>query len=146
MTESPSAFHAAADKLGGPMNVGMRGGDLPTRYAAGIVLCALTVAMWLGASFGTLKIGALLIGMGGTILLMAGLVFSQTTHFAGILLVLLPFLMLACTAWGLRWLGIVIGLFFVASIIFNILTKRCGINRFLGIVSLDENVACETSS
>jgi hypothetical protein len=144
MAESQSAFQVAAEKLGVPVNVGRRGGDLPTRYAVAIVLSALTLAMWLGVTFGTLKIGALLIGMGGTILLMAGLVFSQTTHFAGILLVLLPFLMLACTAWGVRWLGIVIGLFFVASTIFNIVTRRCGVNRFLGIVSLDENDACET--
>ena len=82
--------------------------------------------------------------MGGTILLMAGLVFLQTTHFAGILLVLLPFLMLACTAWGLRWLGIVIGLAFVGSIFFNIITRRCGVNKLLGIVSFEESEACET--
>jgi hypothetical protein len=143
MAESQNAFHIAAERLGVPINVGMRGGDLPARYVAAAVLTALTAAMWLGVSFGVLKIGALLIGMSGTIMLMAGLVFSQTTHFAGILLVLLPFLMLACLAWGLRWLGILLGLLFVSSIIFNIITKRCGINKLLGIVSLDENEACE---
>lgn len=142
MAEPQNALRLAAEKLGVSPNVGMKGGDLPMRYVTALVLSAMTAAMWLGASFGALKIGALLSGMCGTILLMAGLVFSQTTHFAGILLTLLPFLMLASTAWQLRWVGILIGVFFVASIVFNILTRRCGINKFLGIVSLDENEAC----
>ncbi len=142
MLEPSNVLILAVERLGVPINVGMRGGDLPTRYVAALALCALTVAMWMGSSFSALKISALLIAMIGTILLMAGLVFSQTTHFAGILLIALPFVMLACTTLGLRWLGIVIGLFFISSIIFNIVTKRCGVNKFLGIASLEENEAC----
>lgn len=144
MAESQNSLTAAADKFGVPVNVGARGGDLPARYLAALALSALTAEMWLGASMSTIKIGALLIGMAGTVLLMAGLVFSQTTHFAGILLTLLPFLMLALTAWGVRWLGILLGVAFVASILYNIASKRCGVNKLLGIVSVEQEEACAT--
>ncbi len=144
MAASTNALDLAAAKLGVPINVGMQGGDLPTRYFSALTLSALTAAAWLGVSYSNLKIGALLAGMSGTIMLMAGLVFSQKTHFAGMILILVPFLLLASTAWQLRWLGILIGLLFVATITFNIASKRCGVNKIFGIVSVGENEVCET--
>ena len=129
-----------------PINVGIRGGDLPTRYFAGIALLFLTAMAFppLGFSYSAVKISALLIGMCGTVLLMCGLVFSQKTHYAGLLLIPAPFVILALAAWNVTWLAVLMGLTFIGMVTFNIVTKRCGVNRLFGIISSDDSAACET--
>ncbi|MDZ7344954.1 MAG: hypothetical protein ONA90_10630 [candidate division KSB1 bacterium] len=120
-----------------PINVGVRGGDLPTRYFAGVVISALTIIAvpQVGASFTTLKLSCLLIAMSGTILLMAGLVFSQRTHYAGILLIPAPLLILWLANLNLRWLAVMLGIVVLGWIVQNVVTKRCGVNKLLGISS-----------
>jgi hypothetical protein len=120
-----------------PINVGIRGGDLPTRYFAGIVMAALTAfaVPQVGASLTTLKISCLLIAMSGTILLMAGLVFLQRTHYAGILLIPASLLILWLVNLNLRWLAVMVGIAVLGLIVQNLVTKRCGINKVLGISS-----------
>jgi hypothetical protein len=120
-----------------PMNVGFAGGDLPTRYFAGAITMLLTIAVAppLHFSYSALKIFALLASMCGTILLMAGLVFSQKTHFAGIMLIPTALLMMWLADWGWAWLAVLIGLVVLGWISQNLVTKRCGINKLLGIDS-----------
>ncbi len=146
MAEISSVMEFPKTKFGVPVNVGIRGGDLPTRYFAGIALLLLTLASVpaLAVSFSAIKIWALLIGMSGTILLMCGLVFSQKTHYAGLMLIFAPFVILALVARNLNWLAALMGLTFISMVTFNLVTKRCGVNRLLGIVSVDESTACDT--
>jgi hypothetical protein len=120
-----------------PVNVGFKGGDLPTRYFAGAVMATLTTlsAPPIGSTHSALKIAVLLAAMSGTILLMAGLVFSQKTHYAGIMLIPAPFLILWLTNWGLPWLAVIVGVMLIGFITQNVITRRCGINRLLGITS-----------
>lgn len=129
-----------------PINVGIRGGDLPTRYFAATALLLLTAMVFpqFGLSYSTVKIFALLIAMCGTVLLMCGLVFAQKTHYAGLMLIPAPFVVLALAAWKITWLAVLMGLLFVSMVVFNIVTKRCGVNRLLGIISSDESAICET--
>src|SRR5688572_2005113 len=93
-----------------PLNVGLQGGDLPTRYYSTAVMLALSIAAAppVALSPSTLTISALLASMSGTILLMAGLVFSQKTHYAGIILIPAPSLLawLAGTGRELAWLAV----------------------------------------
>lgn len=147
MSESSSVVEFPKTKFEVPVNVGIRGGDLPTRYFAALALLGLTLAAFppLGVSYQTLKISALFVGMCGTILLMSGLVFAQKTHYAGLMLIPAPFVLLAFAAWNLHWAAVLAGLLFITMIIFNLVTKRCGINRLFGIVSVDESAACETN-
>jgi hypothetical protein len=128
-----------------PVNVGLKGGDLPTRYFAGTVMSALIIIALpqLEVSPSTLKISVLLAAMSGTIFLMAGLVFSQKTHYAGIMLIPAPFLILWLANSGLSWLGVGVGLLVLGLIVQNLATKRCGVNKLLGISSTSNPPACE---
>ena len=128
-----------------PINVGIRGGDLPTRYFAGIVMLALTLIAvpQAGASFTALKISVLLAAMSGTILLMAGLVFSKRTHYAGILLIPAPLLILWFVNLDLPWLAVMLGIAVLGLIVQNLVTKRCGLNKMLGISSTPAPVVRE---
>lgn len=147
MSESSSVVEFRKSKFEVPINVGIRGGDLPTRYFAGIALLWLTLTAFppLGFSYHALKVSALLVGMSGTILLMSGLVFAQKTHYAGLMLIPAPFVLLALVAWNTHWAAVLAGLLFIGMITINLVTKRCGVNRLFGIVSIDESAACETN-
>jgi hypothetical protein len=129
-----------------PINVGIRGGDLPTRYFAGLALLLLTAMAFppFGFSYSTLKISALLVAMCGTVLLMCGLVFSLKTHYAGLMLIPAPFVILALVAWRVTWLAVLMGLTFMSMVLFNLITKRCGVNRMFGIISSDDSAACDS--
>jgi hypothetical protein len=123
-----------------PLNVGLQGGDLPARYYAVSVILALSIATAppLDLSDSALKISALLASMSGTLLLMAGLIFSQKTHYAGIMLIPLPFMLVWLAGAGLAWLGVFLGLVFAGWGVQNLVTKRCGINKLLGINSCSQ--------
>ncbi|MGH7597614.1 MAG: hypothetical protein ACREOI_14770 [bacterium] len=120
-----------------PLNVGLQGGDLPARYYSTGVFLALSImsAPPVHLSPVALKLSALLASMSGTMLLMAGLVFSQKTHYAGVLLIPVPFILLWLAGAGLAWLGVFVGLAFAGWGVQNLVTKRCGVNRLLGINS-----------
>lgn len=131
-------------KLAGlPANVGMEGGDLPTRRIALLVVASLTVlaAPPFAVSYSTLKICALLSSMSGALFLMAGLAFLQKTHYAGIVLVPTPLLMIGLCGLGVSWLAVGVGFLAAAVIVQNLVTSRCGINKLLGINS--NSCACE---
>jgi uncharacterized membrane protein YfhO len=130
-------FNSFQDRFNIPLNVGFAGGDLPARYFAAAVVLLLTIAAAppLKLSYGALKIFDLLASMTGTILLMAGLAFSQKTHFAGILLILTALLMMGLAGWEWNWVAVLIGVIVLAWIAQNLVTKRCGINKMLGIDS-----------
>jgi hypothetical protein len=123
-----------------PQNVGLQGGDLPTRYYAAGVILALSIATAppVHLAYGALKIAALLASMSGTLLLMAGLVFSQKTHYAGISLIPLPVLLIWLAGAGLAWLAVVLGLTVFGLGVQNLVTKRCGINKLLGVNSCSQ--------
>lgn len=127
------------DRFNIPINVGMIGGDLPTRYFAAAVVILLTIGVVppLRLPYSTVKIFSLLASMSGTILLMAGLVFSQRTHFAGILLIPTAFGIMLLAGWNLSWLAVLLGLAVCGLIGQNLITKRCGINKFFGIQSCE---------
>ncbi len=122
-----------------PLNVGLQGGDLPTRYYSTAVMLALSIAAAppVALSPSTLTISALLASMSGTILLMAGLVFSQKTHYAGIILIPGPSLLawLAGAGRELAWLAVFLGFVVVGWGAQNLITKRCGVNKLLGLNS-----------
>jgi cell division protein FtsW (lipid II flippase) len=120
-----------------PLNVGFAGGDLPARYFAAAVVLFLMIAAAppLKLSYGTLKIFDLLASMSGTILLMAGLVFSQKTHYAGGMLILTALLMMWLSGREWSWLAVILGVIVLGWMLQNLLTKRCGINKLLGIDS-----------
>jgi hypothetical protein len=120
-----------------PLNVGLQGGDLPTRYYSTGVILALSIMAAPPAHFSplALKISALLASMSGTMLLMAGLVFSQKTHYAGIMLIPAPFMLMWLAGAGLAWLAVFLGLVFVGWGVQNLVTKRCGVNKLLGLNS-----------
>ncbi|MCI0698460.1 hypothetical protein L0337_41485 [candidate division KSB1 bacterium] len=120
-----------------PLNVGLQGGDLPARYYSTGVILALSImaAPPVHLSPSALKISALLASMSGTMLLMAGLVFSQKTHYAGVLLIPVPFTLLWLAGAGLAWLGVFLGLVFAGWGVQNLVTKRCAVNKLLGVNS-----------
>jgi len=127
------------DRFNIPVNVGVIGGDLPTRYFAAAIILLLTIVMappW-RLPYSTLKIFSLFASMGGTALLMAGLVFSQKTHFAGVMLILSALLMMLLAGWNLSWLAVLTGLVALGIIGQNLITRRCGINKFFGIQSCE---------
>lgn len=118
-------------------NVGVEGGDLPTRRFALIVMLLLTVLAvpWLGISHGELKIATLLAAMSGTLFLMAGLVFLQKTHYAGLTLIPGPLGMLGLSAIGWRWAAVLLGVAVITAMVQNLVTRRCGLNKLFGINS-----------
>ncbi|MDZ7359880.1 MAG: hypothetical protein ONB46_04030 [candidate division KSB1 bacterium] len=144
--EALNKLNSFQDRFNIPLNVGFAGGDLPARYFAAIVVLLLTIA---GAppmklSSGALKILDLLASMSGTILLMAGLVFSQKTHFAGIVLILTALLMMALVSWERGWMAVLTGAVVLAWIAQNLVTKRCGVNKLLGINSCGQEPGAAT--
>ena len=146
MSETSNVVEFSKPVFDVPINVGIGGGDLPARYFAGVALLLLTAMSFppLGFTYSAVKITALLIGMCGAVLLMCGLVFSQKTHYAGVLLIPAPFVVMALVAWKITWLAVLMGLLFIGMVTFNLVTKRCGVNRFFGIISSDESEACKT--
>lgn len=130
------------------VNVGVAGGDLPARRFALAVTTSLTILALppLGVSAATLKLAAILVAMSGTLLLMAGLVFLQKTHYAGVMLIPSAGLILLVSQMGSRMGAVAIGLVFCAVMAANLLTCRCPLNRALGINSCpfrDRNKAAE---
>jgi hypothetical protein len=119
------------------MNVGREGGDLQARWFALTVITLLTMMALppLGVSESTLKLSAMLVAMSGTLFLMAGLVFLQKTHYAGIMLIPAASLILLVSEAGSRMGAVVIGMVFCAAIAANILTCSCALNRLMGINS-----------
>lgn len=118
-------------------NVGVEGGDLAARRFALIVMLLLTLIAlpWMGLSYGAVKIAALVGAMAGTLFLMGGLVFLQKTHFAGLVLIPGPLVMVAFSAIGWRWVAVLVGLLMIAWLVQNLVTRRCGLNKLLGINS-----------
>jgi len=119
------------------VNVGAEGGDLTARRFALIMMLVITLMAvpWWGLSHAEVKIAALLGAMSGTLFLMAGLVFLQKTHFAGLILLPGPLGMLALSSVGWRWAAVLFGVVFVGWMVQNLLTRRCGLNQLLGINS-----------
>lgn len=137
--ESNNKLAVLQDRFNVPVNVGLVGGDLPTRYFAAVSVFFLTIAIAppLRLPYSAVKIFSLLASMSGTILLMAGLVFSQKTHFAGVMLIPTAFIMMLLTGWNLGWLAVLFGLVVLGLIGQNLITKRCGVNKLLGIQSCE---------
>ena len=143
--EAINKLSSLPERFNIPLNVGLAGGDLPTRYFAATVVLLLTIAAAppVQLTYGAVKIFSLLASMSGTILLMAGLVFSQRTHYAGVMLISTSLLMLwlaslasepgTSTWWA--WLAVLIGLIVLGLMVQNLFTKRCGINKLFGIQS-----------
>ena len=120
-----------------PINVGPAGGDLAARRFALSVTLGLTIMAIPQANVtdSTLKLASLLVAISGTLLLMAGLVFLQKTHYAGIMLIPSAGAMILVAQMGSRAGAVAIGLAFCAVMIFNLVTRRCMLNRLLGIES-----------
>jgi hypothetical protein len=119
------------------INVGVEGGDLMARRFALIMMLVITLMAvpWLGFSHAAVKITALLGAMSGTLFLMGGLVFLQKTHFAGLMLLPAPLVMVALSSIGWRWAAVLFGVVFIGWMVQNLVTRRCGLNRLLGINS-----------
>jgi len=135
--EALNKLNSFQDRFNIPLNVGFAGGDLPARYFAAAVVLLLTIAAAppIKLSYGALKIFDLLASMSGTILLMAGLVFSQKTHYAGVMLILTALLMMWLSGRQWSWVAVILGVSVLGLMLQNLFTKRCGINRMLGIDS-----------
>ena len=118
-------------------NVGVDGGDLAARRFALIVMLLLVLIAlpWMGLSYGAVKIFALAGAMAGTLFLMLGLVFLRKTHFAGLVLIPAPLVMVAFSAIGWRWVAVLWGLLVIGWLVQNLVTRRCGLNKLLGINS-----------
>lgn len=117
--------------------MGPVGGDLASRRFAFLVTGGLT-AMALplsGASEGALKLAALTVAICGTLFLMAGLVFLQKTHYAGIMLIISAAAMLALAGNGARSAASALGAAFMFIIAANLWNRRCGLNHLMGINS-----------
>lgn len=119
------------------MNVGPAGGDLASRQFAFAVTAGLTLMALppLGVSESALKLAALAVGICGTLLLMAGLVFLQKTHYAGIVLIVSSGAFLALSSPGSRPGASALGVVFLFVIAANLWNRRCGLNHMLGINS-----------
>ena len=119
------------------INVGTEGGDLTARRFALIMMLVITIMAvpWLGFSHAAVKIAALLGAMSGTLFLMAGLVFLQKTHFAGLILLPGPLGMAALSSGGWRWSAVLFGVICISWMVQNLVTRRCGLNRLLGVNS-----------
>ena len=120
-----------------PVNVGRAGGDLASRRFSLVVTAILTILALppLGVSYSTLKIASLLVAMSGTLFLIAGLVFDQKTQYSGIMLIPAAAFTIAFAAIGQPLGAVVTGLGFCAMIASNLVTRRCSLNRLLGIDS-----------
>jgi hypothetical protein len=68
---------------------------------------------------------------------MAGLVFSQKTHFAGVMLIPTALMIMGLASREWRWAAVLVGLIVLGWITQNLVTKRCGLNKLLGINSCD---------
>jgi hypothetical protein len=113
------------------------GGDLASRRFAlvvtgGLTLMALPLS---GVSENMLKLAALAVGICGTLLLMAGLVFLQKTHYAGIVLIVASGVFLALSGSGTRIGATALGVVFLFIIAANLWNRRCALNQMLGINS-----------
>ena len=119
------------------VNVGIEGGDLAARRLALVVMIVLTALSlpWLGVSYSLVKITSLVAAMTGTLFLMGGLVFLQKTHYAGFTLIPAPLAVMGLSSLGWRWAAVLLGLAVIAGMAQNLVTRRCGINRLLGINS-----------
>jgi len=120
-----------------PENVGPRGGDLASRRFALIVSATLTVLALppLSVADGVFRILGLAVALSGALLLMAGMVFLQKAHYAGLMLIPLSCGMVALVHLGSRLGAVVLGIFFCGIMLTNLITRRCGLNRLLGIDS-----------
>lgn len=120
-----------------PVNVGAGGGDLASRRFALAVTILLTILAFppLQVTDSVLRLLSLSVALSGTLLLMAGLVFLQKTHYAGIMLIPLSCGMVALVHLGSRTGAVTLGLFFSAVILTNLVTRRCALNHLLGIDS-----------
>jgi hypothetical protein len=118
-------------------NVGAIGGDLATRRVAlGIMLATTFVAIpWFHFTHNALKVVALLGAMTGTLFLMSALVFLRNTHYAGLALIPAPLAMVGLSALNLRWVAVFFGLAVITALVQNLVTRRCGLNKLLGINS-----------
>ncbi len=136
MTEETSSSPLTA-LTGTIKNVGVAGGDLQTRAfsAFGLSVLIVMIVPAAGVSFSTFKITTLIGAEIGAVFLMLGLFFSRKTHFAGFILIPIPLLMLWLAGIGQPWLAIVVGLAFLGGDLLNLFTRRCLINKLLGINS-----------
>ena len=125
------------------VNVGEAGGDLQARRFALAVTATLTILALppLGVSESNLRLASMLVAMCGTLFLMAGLVFLQKTHYAGMMLIPAAGLILLISQVGSRTGAVVIGTAFCAVMAANLLTGRCAFNRMLGINSCSARAA-----
>ena len=123
----------------GSVHIGSRGGDLPARRFALLATSILTVLAFpqLNVSDSTFRLVSLGVAMSGTLLLMAGLVFLQTTHFAGIMLMPSAGGMFALVELGSRLGAVAVGVVFLAAMASNLITRRCSLNHMMGIDSSD---------
>jgi hypothetical protein len=126
--------------MGNPLtevNVGPAGGDLASRRFGLVVTAALTVMAvpTLGVNDATLRLAGLMVAIFGTLFLMAGLVFLQRTHYAGIMLILAASGIMALARPGGRPGAVAVGLSVMALMAANLLNHRCALNRLLGINS-----------
>lgn len=119
------------------VNVGPAGGDLASRRFGLVVTAALTVMAVpaLGVSDSGLRLAGLVVAISGTLFLMAGLVFLQKTHYAGIMLILSASLIMLLARPGGRPGAVAAGLAFMALMAANLFNHRCALNRLLGINS-----------
>lgn len=119
------------------VNVGRMGGDLASRRFGLVVTAVLTIMAIppLGVNDGVLRLSALVVAISGTLFLMAGLVFLQKTHYAGIMLILSASGIMALARPGGRPAAVAVGLSFMALMAANLLNHRCALNRLLGINS-----------
>ncbi len=119
------------------INVGLKGGDLQTR--AFTVIAVLTLLVMVappsGVSDAALRIATLATAMTGVVFLMTGLVFAARTHYAGIVLTTLPLLVKWLASAQQRWLAVVMALVALGGSLFNLTTRRCGVNKLLRISS-----------
>ena len=119
------------------INVGVMGGDLPARrFALGVTaLLSILALPPLGISDSMLKLAAILVAMSGTLFLMAGLVFLQKTHYAGVMLLPSAGLILLASQAGSRPAAAIIGALLSLMMAANLATCSCRLNRALGINS-----------
>ena len=122
-------------------NVGTEGGDLPTRILASTIVASLVLLSipTLGVQYSILKITSLVSAQLGAMFLMMGLFFSRKTHFAGVILIPIPLAIAWLAGSGYHWIAVGVGVAFLGQIMLNLVTRRCGINRLLGI-----NSTCKT--
>lgn len=119
------------------VNVGPIGGDLASRRFGLVVTAALTAMALppLGVDDAALRLAGLVVAIAGTLFLMAGLVFLQKTHYAGIMLILAASGIMALARPGGRPGAVAVGVACMALMAANLLNHRCALNRLMGINS-----------